>query len=368
MSPRKYIIAAVMLGLLGQGCHYDLDSIQLKHKGDSGGPDTKPVTDGTAAPDGSGELTVETFAGTGALGAADGDASSVATFAGPIGVAVDQVSGKVYVADYTFNKIRLIHNGQVSTVKTGLVKLKNPQGVAVDGSGNVYVADTGNNRVVLIAGSTVTILAGTGKAGHKDGPGTVAKFWAPQGIAVDTSGAVFVADSFNNRIRRVVAGVVSTVAGLALPGDANGPVASARFKQPTGLALDAAKNQIYVADRGNHLIRLINKAGMVSTVAGSGSPAFADGKGTAASFDKPRDVALDADGRLWVADEGNNRIRVVHKGEVTTPAGTGTAGWKDGKAAEAQFKASQGIAPYNKGGQLMVADTGNNRIRVISVK
>ena len=199
-------------------------------------------------------------------------------------------------------------------------------GVAVNGNGTVYVADTGNHRIRKITSDgVVSTFAGNGTAGFADGSGTITKFSSPSGIAVDGNGTVYVADTGNHRIRKITSdGVVSTFAGNGTLGSTDGSGALAKFSSPLGIAV-ASNGTIYVADTGNHLIRKISSGGVVSTFAGNGTSGFADGNRTVAKFSDPGGVAVDGKGMVYVADTKNHRIRVITSSQnVTTLAGGGT--------------------------------------------
>ena len=244
---------------------------------------------------------------------------------------------------------------------------RNPYTVALDASGNVYVADRGNNMIRKISpAGVVTTLAGSATAGSADGTGSTASFNNPYGVAVDASGNVYVADGNNNMIRKITpAGVVTTLAGSPTPGRADGTGAAASFYGPTGVAVDAGGN-LYVAERYNHTIRKITPAGVVTTLAGSGTTGKADGTGSAASFRNPSALAVDAGGNLYVADSSNSMIRkITPAGMVTTLAGSGTAGRADGAGPAASFRSPLGVA-VDTSGDLYVADTSNNMIRKIA--
>ena len=242
-----------------------------------------------------------------------------------------------------------------------------PAGIALDAQGNVYVADRGNNviRKITPAGA-VTTFAGNGTVGAADGSGNLASFNNPAAVAVSNLGNVFVADSRNNLIRMVTpAGVVTTFAGNGAIGAANGTAATASFSNPSGVAVDNAGN-VYVADTGNALVRAITPAGVVTTLAGSGAPGFADGTGAAASFDNPTGIAIDATGNLLVADKGNNRIRMITPaGIVSTFAGSGAAGSINDTGIAASFNNPTGIG-VSSAGNIFVADSANNLIRRIT--
>uniref|UniRef100_UPI003743F19A hypothetical protein n=1 Tax=Psychroflexus aurantiacus TaxID=2709310 RepID=UPI003743F19A len=210
-----------------------------------------------------------------------------------------------------------------------------PYGVAVDASGTVYVADYNNHRIrKTTPAGVVSTLAGSTQ-GFADGTGSSAQFSKPYGVAVDASGNVYVADFNNHRIRKTTpAGVVSTLAG-STSGFADGTGSSAQFSKPYGVAVDASGN-VYVADFNNHRIRKTTPAGVVSTLAGS-TQGFADGTGSSAQFNYPIGVAVDASGTVYVADANNHRIRkITPAGAVSTLAGS-TYGFADGTGISAQF-------------------------------
>ena len=250
-------------------------------------------------------------------------------------------------------------------------RFSDPFGVAVDGAGNVYVADTGNQRIRRIdATGFVTTLAGTGDVGFTDGPGASALLNNPMGVAVDVAGNVYVADRYNHRIRRIdPAGNVTTFAGsgatgIGKGGFADGPGPSARFNDPIGVVVDAGGN-VFVADAGNHRIRRIDPAGNVTTFAGTGVRGYVDGSGPTAQFNDPFGVMVDGVGDIYVADTGNHRIRRIDStGNVTTLAGTGVSGFADGSGTAVRFNGPVGVA-VDAGGNVFVTDAGNQRIRRI---
>lgn len=211
----------------------------------------------------------------------------------------------------------------------------------------------------------VTTLAGSGGAGDTDGTGAGAMFNGPNGGCVDAVGNVYIADSGNHRIRRVSPeGMVTTVAGTGQPGFADGPVAQAQFNLPMGLCVDAQGN-IYIADTGNSRIRKIDPTGMVTTLAGSGLPGWRDGPGQSAWFNFPNDLVVDRSGNLFVSEFNNHTVRrVTPTGEVSTWAGNPEPGYVDGPREEARFMAPAGIA-RDATGNLYVTEWDGHRVRRI---
>jgi len=239
-----------------------------------------------------------------------------------------------------------------------------PLGIALDLSSNVYIGDTNNKRIRKIStGGMVSTLAGDGTTNFKDATGTEAEFYAPAGVALDAAGNVYVADANNNRIRKITPdGVVTTLAGDGTAGFKDGTGVHAQFHYPTGVALDAAGN-VYVADIYNNRIRKITPAGVVTTLAGDGHASFKEGTGAVAEFNSPTGIAADAAGNVYVADTYNYRIRkITPAGVVTTLAGDGTGSFREGTGPLAQFNEPTGIA-IDAAGNLYVADNNNYRIR-----
>jgi len=313
------------------------------------------------------------------VGSADGTGSA-ARFSSPTGVAVT-TAGDVFVADQDNHTIRKVTSAGVVTTLAGTAgssgstdatgsaaRFYKPYGIAVDTSGNLFVGDRQNHtiRKVTSAG-VVTTLAGTaGSSGSTDATGSAARFNFPSGVAVDNSGNVFVADENNHTIRKVTsAGVVTTLAGNAGDtGSANATGSAARFNQPFGVTVDTAGN-VFVADTYNHTIRKVTSAGVVTTLAGSaGSSGSADATGSAARFAQPIGVAVDTAGNIFVADQGNDTIRkVTSAGVVTTEAGSaGQGGSNNGLGSAARFNFPSGVA-VDSAGNVFVADSTNNLIR-----
>ena len=290
----------------------------------------------------------------------------------------------------------------------------NPQGVTTDPSGNVYVADGFNNRIRKITpGGLVSTFAGNGYAGFSGGPGATAEFYAPQAVASDPSGNIYVCDFGNNVIRKITpAGVVSTFAGNGLQGYVNGADTVAEFNSPQGVTIDK-NGYMFVADRGTVVIRKMNTAKLVTTFAGTpGVQGFYNATGTAAEFNTPNDVTSDPSGNIYVADLGNHAIREMTQASVVTTFAGGpvqstllgsptsiasdakgniyvsdqtgrileitttnilyvlagsfnTSGYVDGAGTAARFNNPQGIA-VDASGNVYVADYGNNVIRKIT--
>jgi hypothetical protein len=327
---------------------------------------------------------VTTLAGTaGQFGPADGTGTA-ARFNGPTGIAVTS-DGTLFVGDTGNSTLRKITAGAVVTTLAGYngsfastdgtgrgARFALPLGVAVDPSGNTYVADTRNSTIRKITpwGSVTTLAGLAGSTGSTDGTGSAARFFAPNGIAVDNVGTIYVADSANHIIRQVTAaGVVTTIAGTAgAPGNLDGTGSAARFNTPRAIAVDSA-GTLYVADSNNHTIRRIAAGGVVTTLAGApGASGWVDATGNAARFSNPLGVTVDNAGTVFVGDSGNNSIRqITSAGAVTTLAGNGpsSGGFLDGTGTAARFSRPAGIA-VNSTGTLYVGDTGNNAIREIA--
>ena len=328
---------------------------------------------------------ITTVAGDGTRGfGGDGGPAVAAQLSFPSGVAVDGV-GNLYIADVGSNRILKVDadTGAISTVAGDgtpgfggdggaavAAQLFFPSGVALDGAGNLYIADGGNNRIRKVdAAGVITTVAGDGTLGYSgdDGPAVAAQL-RPTGVAVDGAGNLYIADGGNNRIRKVdSAGVITTVAGdgtLGYSGD-GGAAAAAQLSAPTGVTLDAAGN-LYIADGLNHRIRKVDSAGGISTVAGGG-PVGDGGAAVAAQLFSPSGVALDGAGNLYIADQGNNRIRKVDSaGVISTVAGDGTLGYSGdgGPATAARLFSPDGVAS-DGAGNLYIADQLNQRIRKV---
>jgi len=249
-----------------------------------------------------------------------------------------------------------------------------PNGVAVDAGGNLYVADNGNStiRKITPAAVTSTFAGRTGGSGTNNGTGSAARFFSPNNVAADSSNNLYVADEGNQTIRKITpAGVVTTFAGLAgVPGSVNGTGSAARFHRPEGVAVDRSNN-VYVADQINNTIRKITPAAAVTTLAGlAGATGSTDGTNSAARFNVPSSVAVDFSGNIYVTDYGNNTIRKIkpvgNNWVVTTIAGIpGATGSYDGTNTGALFNSPYGVA-VDSSTNLYVADAGNDTIRKLT--
>jgi len=250
----------------------------------------------------------------------NGPGSGHAVYLYPLGVAVDAI-GNLYVSYFQSGVIRKVApdgtNGVVLVTSNGGIGSSDyflqPVGIAVDAQGNVYVAGGSNCCILKISPSgSISVFAGSkGNVGSADGIGSGARFNSPQGVAVDENGNVYVADTYNNKIRKITsAGVVTTVAGNGSVGSSNGTGTAASFSYPNGIAVDANGN-VYVADSNNNLIRKITSFGAVTTFAGTGDAGSANGNGSASSFNDPRGITIDNKGSIYVADSGNHLVRKI---------------------------------------------------------
>ncbi len=339
---------------------------------------------------------IETVAGGGrSLG--DGGPATEAQLLGPWGVAPDG-AGNLYIADSSNNRIRKVDAAGVITTVAGsgergysgdggaatAAQLSLPVGVALDAAGNLYIADRNNDRIRKVdAAGAISTVAGGGRRGYRGyggdgGPAVEAQLDRPSGVALDAAGNLYIADTDNQRIRKVdAAGVITTVAGdgnYGYGGD-GGPAVEAHLRVPRGVALDGAGN-LYIADSSNDRIRKVDAAGVISTVAGDGPNSYGgDGYGgdggaaTAAQLSSPWGVAPDGAGNLYIADTGNQRIRKVDAGGlITTVAGTGVRGYSGdgGAAVAAQLRNPRGVA-VDGAGNLYIADE-NHRIRRVEAQ
>ena len=327
---------------------------------------------------------VSTFAG---LAGNDGSANgtgSTARFSFPSALAVDSANN-IYVADTGNSTIRKITPARLVSTFAGLAgspgsangtgsaaRFNFPSGVIVDraGTGNIYVGDTSNFtiRQITPAGVVTTLAGSPGMRGGTNGTGSAARFELPEGMAVDSAGNIYVADTDASTIRKITpGGVVSTFAGsFAKAGPQNGTGSAARFNLPTDVAVDSSNN-VYVADSNNCTIRKITPAAVVTTLAGLASPGHTNGTGSAARFDFPQGVAVDSTGKIYVADSVESAIRkITPSAVVSTFAGLpGTSGYVDatGTAARFAFPRWLTVGPLNN---VYVGDTFNFVVRKIT--
>lgn len=336
---------------------------------------------------------IRPVAGTGVAGFnGDGVLATAAQFDTPAGVLADSV-GNIFIADRGNHRVRRIDavTGFVSTVAgTGvggfngdnqtasLTQFNLPTALALDGGGNWLVADQGNNRLRRVAHTTqmVTTVAGTGTQGFNGDSvaATVAQLNVPSGVAVDPAGHIFIADSFNHRVRRVdaVTGVITTVAGTGVAGSAgDGAIATAaQLNFPLDVAVDESGN-ILVADSFNNRVRRVDAlTGVITTVAGDGGAGYA-GDGAAATTGQlnfPVGIALDADQNILIADGNNHAVRLVNRvsGVIFTIAGTGTAGYNgDNQAAVMALIDSPYRLAVEPSGAVLLTEAGGMRVRRI---
>jgi sugar lactone lactonase YvrE len=316
---------------------------------------------------------VSTLAGYATFGSQDGLAGT-AKFLTAAGVAVDK-SGNVYVADEYNHSIRKVspsgfvttYAGKLQTEGTNdgagsLARFAFPEGVAVDSAGNVYVADTGNDtiREITTNGTVSTIAGQIDNPGSSDGPATNgASFSHPAALAIDSSNNIYIVDQGNSTIRKLASGHVSTLAGqVGSLGASNGFGTNAQFSGPFGIAVDKSGN-IYVADTGTNLVRFITPAGLVSTIGTSADPAF----------DAPSGVVVDSSSNVYVTDSGNEVIRMISPGGTVSVYEGQLSSYGDGDGAfgstAATFKSPWGIA-IDTNGNLFVGDSGNGSIRKVT--
>ncbi|HVU35372.1 MAG TPA: protease pro-enzyme activation domain-containing protein [Opitutaceae bacterium] len=295
-------------------------------------------------------------------------------------------AGNVYVADASNNTVRKVTpNGTVTTLAgspgvagsadgVGSAALfDGPAGVAIDTAGNVYVADSQNYTIRKITPSgVVTTLAGSaGVQGHADGQGSAASFYDPEDLAIDGSGNLYIADGQGNELRKVSpTGTVTTLAGAPNSGTADGTGSTARFNLLAGVAVDGDGN-VYVGDMLNNTVRRVTPTGVVTTLAGLGGSSnygFVDGQGMSARLDGPAGMSIDAAGNLYVADIYNNAVRkITPSGKVTTLAGSSTNPENiDGPLSVARFNQPTDVA-IDPNGVIYVADSYNCTVRRIAL-
>ena len=317
-------------------------------------------------------------------GAGPVEATTIAT-ARPAGVAYDS-SGNLYVASQDDHVVRKVDLKGIITTVAGTgeqgfsgdggsatsAQLDTPSGVAVDSTGVLYIADSHNHRIRRVGtDGTITTIAGTGVAGFSGDGGSAAQAQLnfPAGISLDSSGTLYIADSGNAAIRKVAGGVITTVAGTGQQGYGGdgGPAVSAQLDTPTGVAADPnVAGQFYIADRHNHRVRQVAANGTITTIAGTGRPSFSGdgGAGTSAGLDGPRGVAVTSTGLVYLADTDNQRIRVLSGGQISTAAGTGEQGFAGDLASpvRAVLDTPEAVAA-SPVSSFTFADTHNARVR-----
>lgn len=328
---------------------------------------------------------VDTLIGSGDASYNDGEYHN-ATIRSPGGIAYDR-DGNLYFTDSKNDLIRKLDTeGNLTTIagitantrkkedkeekeSKKLVKLNHPHSIVINSSGEIYFTDRDSHSIKKIdtEGNLVTV-SGSGKQGYQDGTAEEAEFNYPSGLAIDESDNIYIADTNNHKIRKLSKdGTVTTISGTR-KGYSSGNINFARFDSPTYLTIDGSGN-IYVADEGNHKIRKISNEGFVTSIAGIGQ-GYQDGLGREAQFNEPKGLAVSTDGKkLYVSDSKNNRIREIDltNSVVKTLVGSGLAGYKDGNDDLVSFKGPTALI-LDKEGNLIVSDADNHRIRKVSTK
>jgi sugar lactone lactonase YvrE len=343
-------------------------------------------------------VTGATVSPMGGLGIGDGGVATAAMLESPEAMCVSG-AGDLILVEPANNRVRilagsngffygmmmtsgrmytLVGNGNPGSGGDGgqgrMAQLSNPSGIATDAAGDVYIADTGNNRIRKLSRTTgmITAFAGdtAGLSGTADGTGATARFAQPKGLAFNSLGDLYVADGGNHRIRMMTPGAAVTTAAGTTQGWSDGVAGTAQFNAPDGLAVDQVTGMVYIADTGNFRIRTLTAGGTAATLAGDGTQGFLNATGTGARFDTPRGLVLDPSGlALYVADRGNHMVRQIQVGSgvVTTFAGTGSAtfGGDGGPPGSAQLNLPTGVG--YQGAVIYIVDTGNRRLRQVGI-
>ena len=334
---------------------------------------------------------INTLAGNGTGGfSGDGGPATAAELASPSAIGID-ASGNVYFADYSNQRIRMINSSGVISTFAGngfsgysgdggqatAAELNSAFGVCFDAAtGNVYIADGSNNCVRMVNTSgIISTIAGNGTSAFSGdgGPATAAEMSFPEFVVTDNSGNLYIADNGNGSIRMVnSSGIISTIIGNGTQGYSGdgGQATAAQLNSPGGMSIDGSGN-IFVADESNNRIRMVNSSGIINTVAGIGTFGYSGdgGQATAAELNVPYDVSVDAYGDLYVADLSNSVIRMIDAtGVISTFAGTGTAGFSGdgGAATAAQCQYPSGVHVDLPSGNVYIGDENNNRVRIVT--
>ena len=305
----------------------------------------------------------------------------------PAGIAYD-AAGNLYIADLNHHVVREVNLADVITTVAGTGEqgfagdggaaisalLDSPAGVAVDAAGNIYIADTHNNRIRRVSGGVISTIAGTGVASFSgDGGAAIsAALDHPAALALDGAGNLYIADTDNHRIRKISGTTITTVAGngeQSFAGD-GGAATAAGLDSPNGVAVDRAGN-IYIGDTHNQRVRVVNSSGVISTLAGNGSKSYSGDGGSAASASlaRPSGLSVDAAGNIYIADSDNNRIRLIATtGTITTAAGNGSQGLGgDGGAAINTALDTPRAAAAEAAGVFALSETRNNLVREVGL-
>jgi cysteine-rich repeat protein len=376
----------------GFGC--SRDCLKVEMCGDGFVDEGEACDDGNENPaDGCDECRLTQWVAEAVLGG--GAQATLAELYRPAGVAVDRI-GDLFIADTANYRVLRVEmaTGAVTTVAgTGTegysgddspatsAQFRSPSRVAVDGFGNLFIADQSDHRIRRVDATTgmITTVAGTGTQGYSGdgGPATSAQLAYPRGVAIDGLGNLFIADWQNRRIRRVdtATGVVTTVAGTGESGFAGdgGPATSAQLRETSGVAVDGFGN-LFVADTGNHRIRRVAaQSGIITTIAGNGVEGYSGdgGAATSAALNRPDGITVDAYGNVWIADRSNSRIRRVdaQSGVITTVAGTGSSSFSgDGTPATSAALRLPADVSIDTFGNIFIADTSNHRVRRVDAQ
>jgi sugar lactone lactonase YvrE len=324
---------------------------------------------------------ITTIAGNGTMGfSGDGGSATSAQLSQPGGIAVDS-AGSCYISDN--NRIRKVSNGMIITVvgngeqgSSGdngpplSAQLRFPGSIAVDAASGLYLADQGNHEIRKVLNGLIATVAGNGTPGFSgdNGPATGAQLSSPAGVAIDSAGTLYVADFYNQRVRAVSNGVIATVVGWgSTTSSGDGTATGLGLGFPSGVAVDSAGN-LYVSDYTGSVVFKVSK-GLATRVAGTGAYGFSgdNGPATSAQINAPYAIAVDLAGSLYISDQGNHRIRKVTNGVITTVVGIGIPGFSgdNGPATSAQLNSPHGIA-VDAEGNLYIVDQVNERIRKVS--